>query len=359
MVDIRKFWIHGILTQDRYYPDFVKNGGADLDGNHRIEGSEAFGDLDGNGIVGNHEDYRIYLLKNRSELSHNIPFFSWGEKLSVRNRIHQLLYLESDLQPEAMVEGAYHFLGILIDRVKGSLSEKQDGADQVLLAYEALKKLSVRFKEQDEVSFVKNIAFTEMDCDSSSFAVMSVGDELVWPLFAMTLPSHLFVRWEGRGVSFNMDYGIQRSINDYASDPRLDPAAVRDRVYLKPLDDVELEAQFLFNRGVELMSRGKFQESLDAFDRAVQLMPNFAKAYHYRGAVLIRLGRSQEALVSLETAIRWDRRLPEAHFNRGIALEHLSRVPEALEAYEQALLIDAQYEKARLRRDTLWKRLTP
>lgn len=44
------------------------------------------------------------------------------------------------------------------------------------------------------------------------------------------------------------------------------------------------------NRGLAYFNSGKYQESIEDFDRAIQINPNFAYAYFYRGLVFRKLG---------------------------------------------------------------------
>ncbi len=122
MVNINKFWIEGVLLAK--YPQFLKNSGADLDGNGVIEGNEVFGDINKDGTI-DRGDYREYLCRNRDVLAKQTPFFKWGQRLSVNNRIHQLLYLESDLYPDSMVESAYQFIVGLVGDVGGEVGKRR------------------------------------------------------------------------------------------------------------------------------------------------------------------------------------------------------------------------------------------
>ena len=52
-------WIRLAITAK--YQDIVKNGGADLNGDKKIDSNERFGDLDHNGKIDDN-DFWIYLL---------------------------------------------------------------------------------------------------------------------------------------------------------------------------------------------------------------------------------------------------------------------------------------------------------
>ena len=128
-VSIDKFWIEGVLTEA--FPRFLEASGIDLDKNGQIEGGEVFGDLDGDGTIGNPDDYKEYLRRNRPLLSAEVPFFKYGERLSIENRIHRTFYLLSDIHPETDIASAYTFIADLAVAVNsefiktGSLSRSE------------------------------------------------------------------------------------------------------------------------------------------------------------------------------------------------------------------------------------------
>lgn len=288
-VFIDKFWIEGVLTEA--YPRFIKEGGADLDGSGAIGGKEVFGDLDRDGTVGDRDDYKEYLRQNRFPLSQKAPFFKWGERLSVDNRVHQTIYLESDIHPNTQIASAYAFIANLVERVGKEIGQRKllpQGEAQAY--YEAMKGAGIVFKAQDDSSLVGNIDARQLDCDTSSFVAMAVGDERGVRLQPVVAPKHVFLRGKNRdGSELNIDYGVVTSNESYHVDPNL----VRRGIYLKTLDDSQLESLFLTNRGVVLEKLGRDEEALASYDRAIAIDPNNAHAHYNRGVVLGKLGRSE------------------------------------------------------------------
>ena len=338
MVDINKYWVEGVLVEK--YPNFVKELGADLDGNGQIEGKEAFGDLNHNQTVGDREDYKLYLEKNRARLSANVPFFKWGEKLSVGNRIHQLLYLESDLEELRLIQSAYHFVVELVDEVK-KLHPSESDQKNVFRVHDVMKeRMGIQFKEQEDTSFSKNVDHKELDCDTSSFATIAVGDELACPLSLVLAPQHVFVRWEKDGERFNIDVRATHSDDDYREKLKIDPQVISAGVYLKSLTQKELEGIFFFNRASTLERLGHHEEALTAYDKAVELNPKNFEAHNNRGIVLGDLGRYEEALTAYDKAIELNPKNAEVHYNQCMVLRKLGRNKEVLRAYKKAIALD-------------------
>ena len=66
---------------------------------------------------------------------------------------------------------------------------------------------------------------------------------------------------------------------------------------------------------------GKFQDALNDLDRAIAINPGYAKAYSNRGVTRGALQQNQAAISDFSQAIRLDPRLADAYRNRGITRE--------------------------------------
>ena len=345
MVNIAKFWIEGVLTET--YPQFLEKKGVDLDGNGAIEGKEVFGDLNGNGIGGDRDDYKIYLRNNRPALSAKIPFLKWGERLSVDNRIHQLMYWFSDLHSDALMQSAYLFIADRVADANKTLGPQHhlSPEKEASAYYYFMIGAGITFKFQDDASLITNIASKQLDCDTSSFVAMAMGDERGVALQAVRAPQHIFLRGRREeGGEFNVDFGNLTSDERYSRPPfNVTPEQIRNKIYLQTMDDQQLESQFLLVRGGVLYKLGRYQEVLAAYDRAIAIVPNDAIAHYNRGFFLEKLGRDKEALDAYDQAIVIDPKYAFAHYNRGVVLDKLGRHEEALDAYDQAIVIDPKY----------------
>jgi tetratricopeptide (TPR) repeat protein len=80
------------------------------------------------------------------------------------------------------------------------------------------------------------------------------------------------------------------------------------------------------------------------FDRAVQAFPTCTKLHIYRAEVLRRLERYQDALEASNRAIESDRMDPAAYHEKSENLHRLKRDTEALEAIEQAIALEPDSE---------------
>jgi tetratricopeptide (TPR) repeat protein len=85
----------------------------------------------------------------------------------------------------------------------------------------------------------------------------------------------------------------------------------------------------------------RYQEALDACNRAIQLDDTCASAYCQKGEILHQVRRLQEALDALEQAISLEPDARTPYKQKASLLADVRRYDEALAAYDQAIRLDA------------------
>lgn len=100
---------------------------------------------------------------------------------------------------------------------------------------------------------------------------------------------------------------------------------------------VSLKPEDYLNRGFDLYNKGKYKLALEAFDKAIELKPDYAEAWNNKGWALSALGRNEEALKAYDKAIELKPDFALAWSNKGVRLGKLSRYEEALKAYDKAI----------------------
>ena len=303
-VSIDKFWIEGVLTEA--FPRFLEASGIDLDKNGQIEGGEVFGDLDGDGTIGNPDDYKEYLRRNRPLLSAEVPFFKYGERLSIENRIHRTFYLLSDIHPETDIASAYTFIADLVETVEKKIGEeKWPAMREAQFYYQAMRGAGLVIKTQYMLmsslypSLVGNIKAGQLDCDTSSLVAMAIGDERGVSLRGVRSPHHFFLRGRGEdGKEFNIDFGMLTTDTDY----EIEPDSLLAKIYLATLNDRQLESYVLQMRGRILENLKRYKEALAACDKAVSLESNDPFGHLCRAGILGKQGRHKEATIAIDKA---------------------------------------------------------
>jgi Flp pilus assembly protein TadD len=103
-----------------------------------------------------------------------------------------------------------------------------------------------------------------------------------------------------------------------------------------------------YNKGLELMSLGRYEGAERAFVEAARLTPGVPAVHTSLGAALAHLHRWHEAARAHRQALRADPNDPDAHYNLGVALGHLGDWAEAITEFRTAAQLnpgdaDARY----------------
>lgn len=114
------------------------------------------------------------------------------------------------------------------------------------------------------------------------------------------------------------------------------------------------------NLGLLMADRGKMDEAIAYFRKALQIKPDYVHAHNNLGVRLAERGQYEEAISHYRQAIdRWPHYI-EAHNNLGTALVATQKIDEAITHYEEALKMKADFaeghfnlaEALRIRGDT-------
>jgi tetratricopeptide (TPR) repeat protein len=102
----------------------------------------------------------------------------------------------------------------------------------------------------------------------------------------------------------------------------------------------------LYSNSVDLANAGKYQEALDAADKALAMnVTSLGGAIQSnRAGILVMLHRYDEAIAAADAALAFGGNLTSVHsiawYNKGNALRALGRIPEAQVAYDHAYALD-------------------
>jgi tetratricopeptide (TPR) repeat protein len=106
------------------------------------------------------------------------------------------------------------------------------------------------------------------------------------------------------------------------------------------------DAAYWFYKGMELYDQNNFADSIEAYDKALDIDPNDAEAWNNKGVALGLLGRFDEALQAFGQATTLNNSYAEAWYNMGMVLDFQKKYPAAIQAYKRATQINPSYQKA-------------
>lgn len=247
-------------------------------------------------------------------------------------------------------------------------------------AYNIMKEMGIRFKEQDDVLFADNMIDGVLDCDTSSFAVLAVAHELDWPVYLVRIPRHMFLRWHDDKKKFNMEWNGNISDSEYIMRSSTSKATVDDKVYLKNLKPYEVLAGFLVNRSIKKVEKGdlkgaladateslmlnpklleaygvrcQVKEELDILTdtiadctEAIKIDPYYSWAYKKRGRVKRKIGDLEGAALDFSRAIRGNPSDALAYWDRAYTRKELGDLKGAIADYTRAIVEDPDYVTA-------------
>ncbi|MFZ3149172.1 MAG: tetratricopeptide repeat protein [Methanothrix sp.] len=112
---------------------------------------------------------------------------------------------------------------------------------------------------------------------------------------------------------------------------------------------IELEPEYAMpwnNKGSALAVQGKYNESIPAYDKAIELDPKFAWPWNNKGSSLASQGKYNESIPAYDKAIELDPKYAMAWNNKAISLNYLGKYNDALKAYEEAIRLDPDLSSA-------------
>lgn len=109
--------------------------------------------------------------------------------------------------------------------------------------------------------------------------------------------------------------------------------------------------------GVVLKEQGKLQEAIKAFNKAIQLKPDYPEAYFDRGITFENIGQIDEAVSNYDKAIQLKPDYVDAYLNHGNALKDLGQLEEAVKDYDKVIALRSDCGEAYNNRGVALKKL--
>jgi tetratricopeptide (TPR) repeat protein len=125
--------------------------------------------------------------------------------------------------------------------------------------------------------------------------------------------------------------------NDYANKGQYEEAI---SAYNKALEINPRYALAYHNRGSVYAKKNQYNEAISDFTKALEINPKFAAAYYYRGITYFNKGQYEEAISDFTKALEINPRDALTYYNRGIAYDDKGQYDEAISDYTKALEID-------------------
>ncbi|MEI6047046.1 MAG: SUMF1/EgtB/PvdO family nonheme iron enzyme, partial [Chloroflexota bacterium] len=117
---------------------------------------------------------------------------------------------------------------------------------------------------------------------------------------------------------------------------------------LEPTHEIALPktANGYLNRGFAYIGPRKYQQALEAYDRALELKPDFDLGYLNRGNGYYFLQKYERAIQDYDRAIQLRPGFANGYYNRGLAYYSLKEYEKAIQSHDLALQCSPNYTNA-------------
>ncbi len=105
-------------------------------------------------------------------------------------------------------------------------------------------------------------------------------------------------------------------------------------------NDLEHDFRYWFKKANDLIQQGKLDESIEYFDKAIELNPAESLLWYMKGRVFIDLNRCDEAIELLDKSFDLNPLHIRSLCTKGIAYEELRKYDDAMDCYNEAIILE-------------------
>ncbi len=152
-----------------------------------------------------------------------------------------------------------------------------------------------------------------------------------------------------------VDYAAQGKFKDakeeFGKVSKADPLYTSIEEDLKIIEDVidkKIESKVAIHlfRGAAYVLKGKYDEGIEEYNKAIEINPNLAMAYRFRGFAYARKRQYDKAITDYNKALEINPRLASAYERRGNAYADKDLYDKAIADYNKAIEITPTYVSA-------------
>ena len=135
--------------------------------------------------------------------------------------------------------------------------------------------------------------------------------------------------------------------------------AIKRKQYTNPFIKVKgnEDALSFYNQALSLKAAGQLEATVEKYDAAIRLKPDFFEAHYNKGNALLELDQYFKAIASYEVAISLKPEFVMAHFTKANAYKLLKSFNQAIESYDKALELNPDYSEAHCNKGVVLKEL--
>ncbi len=100
-----------------------------------------------------------------------------------------------------------------------------------------------------------------------------------------------------------------------------------------------------------------YEESIELFQKVLDVDPKCAKAYQAIAVANVRLQRQDQAVDNIDKALECEPENPRLHYHKGAILFQIQKLDEAIESLSRAITLDPTYAPAYTLRSSVFEAL--
>ena len=257
--------------------------------------------------------------------------------ISPNNRIHDLFNLYRKYFSDTEISQAYQVLDKILGKMMLATGKLpfSNQFEQAEVGFQELKKHFTIIENGSLAnnSIMQNLLSGVLDCDSSSFVMMTLADELHWKnVFPIAVGKHLFLSINGR----YLDFGKEKDYAYYFDRFPLSPGNITSQ--LEPLKDKSLQGEYYYNVAAAIAERpGLSSEALILLEKARSYTPQLAIIPYTMARIHhLLLSNPRRAVLLYKKTLQITPYFSNAWFQLGEAYESSGENSLAIDAFRQA-----------------------
>ncbi|MDR4507213.1 MAG: tetratricopeptide repeat protein [Candidatus Brocadiaceae bacterium] len=269
------------------------------------------------------------------------------------------LHIARESYPEIDREHYLKRLNDIIERVRASLNNKKEPGHIIAtinnVLFNELQFHYVQTGKLEHISLHKVLDTRTGNCVGLSILYLSIAEGLHLPMYGVSVPEHIFVRYDDGNFRQNIETGYKgmtTSDNYYINIPqkKISSISIKNGCYLKNLTTDEVIADIYLNRSILQKEGGNIEAALKDVNHAISLHGNDAVAYCNRGVIHETTGDIERAIDDYNKAVSLNPDYAPTYYNRGSMYAKMEQLDMAIMDYSMALSLDPDSKLAYLNR---------
>lgn len=254
--------------------------------------------------------------------------------------------------PEIDIDAYLRKLDEIVKNIKISLREETE-PEQIIktinrILFNELQFAYVQTGDLDSLSLNKVLDTKAGNCVGLSILYLCIAEGLHLPLYGVSVPEHIFVRYDDGDFRRNIETGYEGLFTPdsyYINIPgkRISQTSIRNGYYLKNLTRDEVIADIYLNRSLIQKEKGNIQTALQDVNRAIQLQGNDAVAFCNRGVIYEKMHNIDRALDDYNEAIALNPDYAPVYYNRGSVYASMEIFDRAIMDYSKAISLHPNF----------------